>query len=190
MKPRGLDDKPAKAPSLLAALRDVDESRPSLPGEHWAAFGFGLYLLLRRRSSGVGRLASMFAGTALMARALSGRDGAIAMWRRAEAGDAANQLIDVAMPWPYEQRVRIARNESNDARKHSGKDHHRIDIAREEDVREWARKFDASPQQIKDAVEAVGARADDVELHLKGSRSTETGDRVRENLTKTERKPR
>ena len=79
---------------------------------------------------------------------------------------------------------------SNDARKRSGKDHHRIDIAREDEVREWATKFDASPQQIKDAVKAVGARADDVELHLKGSRSTETGDRVRENLTKTERKPR
>ena len=79
---------------------------------------------------------------------------------------------------------------SNDAGKHSGKDHHRINIAREEEVREWATKFDASPQQIREAVEAVGDRADDVKLHLKGSRSTETGDRVRESLAKTERKPR
>ncbi len=79
---------------------------------------------------------------------------------------------------------------SNDAKKHSGKDHHRIDIALEDEVREWATKFDASPQQIREAVEVVGDRADDVELHLKGSRSTETGDRVRESLAKTKRKPR
>jgi len=79
---------------------------------------------------------------------------------------------------------------SNDARKRSGKDHHRIDITREEEVHEWARKFDVSPQQIRDAVEAVGDRADDVELRLKGSRSTETGDRVHESLARTERKPR
>jgi hypothetical protein len=79
---------------------------------------------------------------------------------------------------------------SNDAKKRSGKDHHRIDIAPEEEVREWAKKFDTSPQQIREAVEAVGDRADDVELHLKGSRTTETGDRVRESLAKAERKPR
>jgi hypothetical protein len=38
-------------------------------------------------------------------------------------------------------------------------------------------------------VQAVGDRADDVELHLKGSRTTETSERVRESMSKSERKP-
>ena len=79
---------------------------------------------------------------------------------------------------------------SNNASKRSGEDRHIIHIAEEDEVREWARKFDASPQQIKEAVQAVGDRADDVELYLKGSRSTETGERVSERLAKSERKPR
>jgi hypothetical protein len=47
----------------------------------------------------------------------------------------------------------------------------------ETDLREWARKLDASPQQIKEAVDAVGPKADDVELHLKGTRSTTNSER-------------
>ena len=76
---------------------------------------------------------------------------------------------------------------SEDASKPGGSRDHRIDVAREDEVREWARKFDASPQQIKEAVRAVGERADDVEMHLKGSRSTETSDRVSERLRNDER---
>jgi hypothetical protein len=66
-------------------------------------------------------------------------------------------------------------------------DDHRIDIEQEDEVRAWAKKFDASPQQIKEAVKAVGERADDVEMHLKGTRSTETSDRVSERLGNDER---
>ena len=116
MKSLGLDGKPAKDSSFLAALRQFDDARPSLPGEHWAAFGLGLYFLLRRRSSVVGRLASMVAGTALVARALTGRDGAIAVWRRADRRDDTGELLDVAMPWPYEERVRIVRTAVEDER--------------------------------------------------------------------------
>jgi hypothetical protein len=78
----------------------------------------------------------------------------------------------------------------HDVKKRSGEDHHRINLASEDEVREWAKKFDASPQQIREAVQAVGNRADDVELHLKGSRSTETSERVSESLAKRERKHR
>lgn len=55
----------------------------------------------------------------------------------------------------------------------------RIDLEREDDVRRWARTFDASEQQIRDAVRAVGALAADVELYLKGSRSTSNAERER-----------
>jgi hypothetical protein len=54
----------------------------------------------------------------------------------------------------------------------------RIDIQQESAVSDWAKKLDASPAQIKEAVQAVGDHADDVELHLKGSRSTSNSDRV------------
>ena len=104
---------PGSGPSLAERLRDFDNARPSLPGEHWAAFGLGLYLLLRRRRTVVGRLASMILGGTLVARALSGRDGAVAMWRRqGEAGE----LVDVAAPWPYDERVRITKVSSVDER--------------------------------------------------------------------------
>ncbi|WKB54711.1 DUF3606 domain-containing protein [Eleftheria terrae] len=54
----------------------------------------------------------------------------------------------------------------------------RIDIHREQDLREWSRKLDATPEQLKEAVQAVGDSADDVEMHLKGSRSTTNSDRM------------
>lgn len=53
----------------------------------------------------------------------------------------------------------------------------RIDIDDEQALRTWATKFDASPDQIKDAVRAVGARADEVELHLKGTRASSNASR-------------
>jgi hypothetical protein len=116
MKPPCLDDKPARNRSLLAALRDFDEARPSLPGEHWTAFGLGLYLLLRRRRTSAGRLASTLAGATLVARALSGRDGAIAVLRRTRVRDEEDEVVDVAMPWPYEERVRVVRSGSREER--------------------------------------------------------------------------
>ncbi len=54
----------------------------------------------------------------------------------------------------------------------------RIDINSDEALRIWAERLDASTEQIREAVEAVGDRSSDVELHLKGSRSTTTDDRV------------
>lgn len=53
-----------------------------------------------------------------------------------------------------------------------------------QDLRDWAKKFDASPEQIKEAIEAVGDQPDDVEAHLKGSRATTNSERVAKNLDK------
>jgi hypothetical protein len=58
----------------------------------------------------------------------------------------------------------------------------RIDANNESELREWARKLDASPEQIKEAIAAVGDGASDVEEHLKGSRSTTNSERTREAL--------
>lgn len=51
-----------------------------------------------------------------------------------------------------------------------------IDVDREQELEHWAKKLDATPQQVKDAVKAVGNRPEDVEVHLKGVRSTSNSD--------------
>ncbi|KQR50420.1 DUF3606 domain-containing protein [Acidovorax sp. Leaf160] len=45
-------------------------------------------------------------------------------------------------------------------------------------VAKWVRKLDVTEQQIHDAVGAVGNKASDVEMHLKGTRSTTNDDRI------------
>jgi hypothetical protein len=47
-----------------------------------------------------------------------------------------------------------------------------------EERQRWAEELDATSEQIDEAIAAVGPRKADVELHLKGSRSTSNSDRV------------
>ena len=54
----------------------------------------------------------------------------------------------------------------------------RINIQDEASMHEWAKKLDATPEQLKEAVAAVGNLASDVEAHLKGSRSSVNSERV------------
>lgn len=63
--------------SALAALKRFDDRRDGFPGEHWAAFGTGLALVLsaRSRPSAFGRVAARVLGGALIWRAATGRDG-------------------------------------------------------------------------------------------------------------------
>lgn len=56
----------------------------------------------------------------------------------------------------------------------------RIDLQDEQAVARWAKKLDATPEQLREAVQAVGDKAADVEMHLKGARSTSNSDRVKE----------
>jgi hypothetical protein len=65
---------------------------------------------------------------------------------------------------------------SEDADKNQ--DQLRINIQDESALREWSKKLDATPEELKDAVAAVGALASDVEMHLKGSRSSSNSERV------------
>lgn len=46
-------------------------------------------------------------------------------------------------------------------------------------IRTWAEKLDATEDQIREALGAVGSNASDVEEHLKGSRATTTGEQIR-----------
>ena len=100
--------------SLIGRLRRFDRRRSSLPGEHWLTFAAGLYFLARRRPPVLGRVAAVATGGALLARALSGRDGPFGMLRRIEQRErgepgalADGRFVDVASPWPHRERVRL-----------------------------------------------------------------------------------
>lgn len=56
----------------------------------------------------------------------------------------------------------------------------RIDTGSSASVSEWAKKLQVTDMQVKDAVKEVGDLATDVEMHLKGSRSTTNSERVDE----------
>ena len=58
----------------------------------------------------------------------------------------------------------------------------RIDINDPQACAEWARKLDATEDELREAVTAVGDKPGDIEMHLKGVRSTTNSDRVKEAL--------
>ena len=56
----------------------------------------------------------------------------------------------------------------------------RIDVNDDQELARWAKKLDATPEQLREAVQNVGDRAADVEMHLKGARASTNSDRVKE----------
>ena len=54
----------------------------------------------------------------------------------------------------------------------------RIDVQDSESLHRWTRELATTEQQLKDAVAQVGDKAADVEMHLKGARSTTNKDRI------------
>lgn len=64
-------------PSPIQQLKAMDEARDSIPGEHWLVLGAGLaaWAITRKSPSFMVRALGMLAGTALVGRAASGRDG-------------------------------------------------------------------------------------------------------------------
>jgi hypothetical protein len=63
---------------------------------------------------------------------------------------------------------------------HPGVQPDRIDLNDPASCEQWARRLDATPEQLREAVAAVGDKVADVEMHLKGSRSSANSDRVKE----------
>lgn len=48
----------------------------------------------------------------------------------------------------------------------------------DDQVQAWAREFDATEAQVREAIDAVGTSPGDIEMHLKGSRSSSNSDKV------------
>jgi len=51
-----------------------------------------------------------------------------------------------------------------------GQDRARINLGEDYEVRDWAKKFGVSADELREAVASAGTWADDVEAHLKNSR--------------------
>lgn len=66
-----------KGRSLVARAKASDNARDSFPGEHWLVLGAGLavWSITRKSPSLLIRTVGMVAGSALVGRAASGRDG-------------------------------------------------------------------------------------------------------------------
>ena len=64
-------------PEKIQDLKQWDNRRQGIPGEHWLTLGAGMLLMKRagRSRSFLGRMVGRSLGAALMARAASGRNG-------------------------------------------------------------------------------------------------------------------
>jgi hypothetical protein len=67
---------------------------------------------------------------------------------------------------------------TNDAQSSTSDSPDTIDVQDEGSLKEWGKKLNVTDEQLKEAVAAVGTLASDVELHLKGSRSTTNKEHV------------
>lgn len=59
---------------------------------------------------------------------------------------------------------------ADDKTKPGGQDRSRISLSEDYEVRDWAKKFGVTADELKSAVRAVGNNAQAVEAHLKSSR--------------------
>ena len=80
--------------STLQTIRDFDAARPGFPGEHWLMLGAGLgvWLLSARHRSPLVKALGLMAGTALVGRAASGRDGIAKLVRYLPVGSGIKRV--------------------------------------------------------------------------------------------------
>ena len=55
---------------------------------------------------------------------------------------------------------------SDDTNKTGGQDRQRINVNQEYELRDWAKSMNTTPEKLKEAVQAVGDRADKVRDYL------------------------
>lgn len=84
------DPIPLTPANPLTRLKQWDDARDDLPGEHWIvlAAGLGVWYLSARHPSSVVKLVGMAAATALVGRAASGRNGLSKLLRYTPVGGA------------------------------------------------------------------------------------------------------
>jgi hypothetical protein len=60
---------------------------------------------------------------------------------------------------------------SDDKQATGGQDRKRINVNEDYELRDWSKKFNVTPDELRAAVKAVGDQADRVEEHLKRKRT-------------------
>lgn len=68
---------------------------------------------------------------------------------------------------------------ADDLNSRGGQDRKRIDVHQDYELRDWASKFGVTKEELKEAVQAVGDRAEAVEAHLRGRQAGSASDRPR-----------
>jgi hypothetical protein len=64
---------------------------------------------------------------------------------------------------------------SDNLDKSGGQDRQRINVNQDHELRDWSKKFGVTPEQLKEAVQAVGDRAEKVRQHLRGRAGERSG---------------
>jgi len=59
---------------------------------------------------------------------------------------------------------------SDDKSQSQGQDRQRINVHQDYELRGWARSLNTTPERLKEAVQAVGDRADKVREYLRGDK--------------------
>lgn len=59
---------------------------------------------------------------------------------------------------------------ADDKSQSGGQDRKRIDVNQDYELRDWAKRFNVTPDALRDAVKAVGSSADAVERHLRSGK--------------------
>ena len=60
---------------------------------------------------------------------------------------------------------------SDDTTKAHGQDRERINVHEDYELRDWSKSLNVTPDRLKEAVQAVGDRADKVREYLKSDRA-------------------
>ena len=59
---------------------------------------------------------------------------------------------------------------SDDKSQSQGQDRQRINVNQDYELRDWAKSLDTTPERLKEAVQAVGDRAENVREYLKNDK--------------------
>ena len=83
----------------------------------------------------------------------------------------SSKAVSYSRAWMHLPRMHLIDNErekpmSDDKSKWHGQDRERIDVNQEYELRDWARSLKTTPERVKEAVQAVGDRADKVREYL------------------------
>ena len=79
--------------------------------------------------------------------------------------------VSYSSAWVHLPRMNLIENErekpmSDDKSKSQGQDRERINVNQEYELRDWAKSLKTTPERVKEAVQAVGDRADKVREYL------------------------